>query len=314
MRATTDYEEYSTFSEAADAVLRMMQELLHLDLWLVTRVHDEEWLNAFGTGAFRAGDVLPLEDTICNELLQGHGPNIAPDISQILAYARAPVTQLHVVGSYAGAPLMVNGSLYGVLCGMSAAPAPATLTRLTPHLIAAARTLSTILGRQLHSEELERRVERAENEALIDDLTGLYNRRGWDQLVHHEEARGRRYGHKHAVFYMDIDGLKAINDAQGHEVGDGAIVRTAEAIRSITREHDVAARLGGDEFALRAIETDGTEATALGERLAAAFRDARVSVSVGYARTEPSLDLASVTRKADQAMYRRKGERSTSTG
>ncbi len=72
--------------------------------------------------------------------------------------------------------------------------------------------------------------------------------------------------------------------------------RRAKAIRSVTREHDVAARLGGDEFALLAVETDGTEAAALGERLAGAFRVAGVEVSIGYARTEAALDLAGATR------------------
>jgi diguanylate cyclase (GGDEF)-like protein len=314
MTAAGAYEEFSTFGEAADAVLHMMQELLRLDLWLVTRVHDEEWivLHSFGSGAFQAGDVLPLKATICNELLQGHGPNIAPDISQILAYSRAPITRMHAVGTYAGAPLVVNGGVYGVLCGMSAAPGEETITRQTPHLITAARTLSTILSKQLHSEALVRRVERAENEALVDEMTGLYNRRGWEQLLAHEEARGRRYGHKHAVFFMDIDGLKTTNDEQGHDAGDAMIVRTADAIRNVTREHDVAARLGGDEFAVLAIETDGGEAAALADRLAAGFRAAGVSVSIGYARAEASLDLAGVTRKADAAMYRRKGERTAS--
>ena len=120
------------------------------------------------------------------------------------------------MGTYAGAPLVVNGGVYGVLCGMSAAPESEAITRQTPHLITAARTPSTILGKQLHAEALARRVERAENDALVDEMTGLYNRRGWEQLIEHERARGRRYGHKHAVFFMDIDGLKTVNDTLGH--------------------------------------------------------------------------------------------------
>ena len=314
MTAPTDYEKFESFGEAADAVLRMMQHLLHLDLWLVTRVHDEDWivLHSYGAGDFTSGDVMPLKATICNELLNGNGPNIAPDISKVLAYARAPVARQRKIGTYAGAPLIVNGAVYGVLCGMSSQPGADALTLQTPYLITSARTLSTILGGELHAETLERRVERAENEALTDELTGLYNRRGWDQLIAHEQARGRRYGHKHTVFFMDIDGLKAINDARGHEAGDAVIIATAKAISSVTREHDVAARLGGDEFALVAVETDGNEATALGDRLAGAFRAAGVEVSIGYARTEPALDLTGATARADEAMYRRKGERRAS--
>lgn len=306
----SQYDEFRTFGDASDAMLRMMRELLKLDLWLVARVHEEEWivLSSFGEGPIRAGTVLPLKATICNEMLAGYGPNIAPNLADVPAYNTAPILNAHPVGSYAGAPLIVNGAVYGVLCGMSDAPNREILPEQTPHLITAARMLSTILGQQLHSESLARRAERAENDALMDELTGLYNRRGWEQLVALEQARGRRYGHKHAVFFMDIDGLKAINDEQGHAAGDALIASVANAIRGVIREHDVAARVGGDEFALLATETAGAEATVIRERLAQAFRDAGVSVSIGFAPTD-ILDLAAATREADEEMYRRKAER-----
>lgn len=312
--ATAEYEKFDTFGEAADAVLRMMQQLLALDVWLVSRVHADEWivLHAFGSGDFAPGDVIPLKNTICSEMIAGHGPNVAPDIAQIFAYARAAVARSEGIGSYAGAPLMIDGRVYGVLCGISREAGPAEMSEQTPHLITAARTLSTILSQQLETEALQRRVERAENEALVDELTGLYNRRGWEQLVAHELARGRRYGHKHTLFYMDIDGLKELNDRHGHDAGDVAIVRTADAIRSVVREHDVAARLGGDEFALLAVETDGTEGAAVAKRLGEAFRRSGVSVSIGSARSENAHDLGAVTRAADEAMYRRKGDRRAS--
>jgi diguanylate cyclase len=310
MTADGGFEEFQSFNEAADHVLRMMRALLDLDLWLVTRVHDQEWivLNAFGDGPIAAGDVLPLKATICSEMLEGHGPNVAPDLNKIPAYCAAPILRMHPVGSYAGAPLVINGSVYGVLCGMGADPAAEVLSEQAPHLVTAARTLSTILGQQLHTESLLRRAERAETEALVDDLTSLYNRRGWDQLVQHEEARARRYGHRHSVFVMDIDGLKAVNDEHGHAAGDAHIVRVANAIRSVIREHDVAARLGGDEFALLATEIAADEAAVVGERLAQAFREAGVRVSIGVARANVG-DLDIATREADEAMYRRKGER-----
>src|SRR5580692_755490 len=105
--APSEFEKFASFGEAADAVLGMLRELLQLELWLVTRVHEDQWivLHSYGSGAFSAGDVLPLKATICNELLAGNGPNIAPDISQIVSYARAPILKKYPVGSYAGAPL-----------------------------------------------------------------------------------------------------------------------------------------------------------------------------------------------------------------
>jgi diguanylate cyclase (GGDEF)-like protein len=311
MTAAPEFEGFADFGEAADAILRMMHEVLQLQLWLVARVHDGEWivLHSYGEGAFKAGDVLPLSATICSEMLAGNGPHIAPDVSKVPAYAAAPVMRQHPAGCYAGAPLIVGQSVFGVLCGLSSTPVSDAALRQAPHLATTARTLSTILGGELETEALTRRVERAENEALIDELTGLYNRRGWDELVRHEESRARRFGHKHAVFFMDIDGLKEINDTGGHSAGDDAIVRAAAAIRSVTREHDVAARMGGDEFALLAVETDDVHVLAVGERLAAAFAASGVAVSVGFARADTPHDLAGATHQADQAMYRRKGER-----
>ena len=306
----TGYDEFATFDEAAQAVLHMMRELLTLDLWLVSRVHDDEWivLNKYGEGDLSVGDVLPLDATICRELLAGHGPNIAPALSDEPAYCRAPVVDAKGIASYAGAPLVVKGSLFGVLCGMSTTPRPQKLEEQTPHLITAARSLSTILGQELRNETLARRVERAENDALMDGLTGLYNRRGWDRLVALEAARARRYGHKSVVVIMDVDGLKSVNDTGGHAAGDALLVHVAEAIRSVIREHDIAARIGGDEFALLATETANVEAEALVDRLSKAFRSYGVSVSLGVSHVG-LLDIADATRNADEAMYRRKAER-----
>ena len=293
-------------------MLRMMRELLHLDMWLVTRVHEEEWivLSSFGEGPIGPGTVLPLKATICNEMLAGHGPNIVPNVADVPAYENVPIMGMHPVQSYAGAPLVVNGAVYGVLCGMSETPNNEITPEQTPHLITAARTLSTILGQQLHSEALARRAERAENDALMDELTGLYNRRGWEQLVALEQARGRRYGHKHAVFFMDIDGLKAVNDEQGMR----------PATTSSRRWRTPFAMSFASTMSLRASavmnlrssqrETAGGEATILRERLAQGFRDAGVSVSIGFARAD-ILDLAAATREADQQMYQRKAERAS---
>jgi hypothetical protein len=93
MTASAEFEEFSGFGEAADAMLRMMHDLLRLQLWLVARIHDGEWivLHSYGKGAFSAGDVLPLGATICSQMLAGKGPHIAPDISKVPAYASAPV-------------------------------------------------------------------------------------------------------------------------------------------------------------------------------------------------------------------------------
>ena len=97
-----------------------------------------------------------------------------------------------------------------------------------------------------------RRSERLAVEALIDPMTKLSNRRAWDQLLAKEEERCQRYGHAAAVFIIDLDGLKQINDDAGHASGDRLILEAAEAMREVAREVDVVARLGGDEFGVNA--------------------------------------------------------------
>jgi diguanylate cyclase len=170
----------------------------------------------------------------------------------------------------------------------------------------AARILSTIVRDELENETLKRRAERAESDALVDQLTGLFNRRGWERLTESEETRSARYGHGASVFMMDVDGLKQKNDLEGHSAGDELLCRVADALRSVIRDHDVAARLGGDEFAVLAVETDDRESLAMQRRFEAAFALAGVQVSIGAAHRFVDRGIAEAVSRADAAMYEKK--------
>jgi two-component system cell cycle response regulator len=100
------------------------------------------------------------------------------------------------------------------------------------------------------------------NLALTDELTGLYNRRGFMALAERQLKIGRRSGRGMLLFVMDVDRLKQINDSFGHFEGDRALKRTAEVLEETFRDSDVLARLGGDGFAVPAVEASGhSEAT-----------------------------------------------------
>ena len=137
-------------------------------------------------------------------------------------------------------------------------------------------------------------------------MTGLYNRRGWDQLVESEEVRCARYGHPACVLSIDLDGLKGINDRGGHAAGDLLLKRAAKVINMSLREHDVAARTGGDEFLVLGVECGGEDAQTLCQRVAEALKNADVRASVGMARRIPKLGLSAATQAADALMYARK--------
>jgi diguanylate cyclase (GGDEF)-like protein len=170
------------------------------------------------------------------------------------------------------------------------------------------------------AEELIRRRSRElESQANTDALTGLGNLRQLQTQIAHMLAVHKRYGHPFAVLLMDIDGLKRINDAHGHQAGDRVLMQVAMSLKRSIRSVDVAARLGGDEFCVLAPQQASDAAMTLAGRLAAAVRDEvvspeepAVSISVGVAAC-PShgSDAETLIETADRAMYRAKagGER-----
>ncbi|MFL5619701.1 MAG: diguanylate cyclase domain-containing protein [Gemmatimonadaceae bacterium] len=149
--------------------------------------------------------------------------------------------------------------------------------------------------------------------ALVDDLTGLHNRRGFTLFADQEIARARRSGHLPTLVFADLDDLKGINDVHGHASGDAAIRLVAAAFKSILRETDIVARWSGDEFV--ALLSDGAPGSAeqIDERLAAAIAsqispDQRytVSATVGTSTLDPMFSLRDAIERADAELYTRK--------
>ena len=159
----------------------------------------------------------------------------------------------------------------------------------------------------------ERRALEGRLEHLIDHdfLTGLFNRRRFEQELDHEIARQRRSAPRAAVLMLDLDGFKAVNDRLGHAMGDELLRGLAADLHARTRETDVLARLSGDEFAILMPDTDREEAETVAADVIALVRRhraslagevARVTASVGVALFD-DLDDGQVLALADAAMY-----------
>ena len=157
------------------------------------------------------------------------------------------------------------------------------------------------------------------NLALGDELTGLFNRRGFMALAERQLKLGRRSGRGMMLFVMDVDGLKQINDSFGHFEGDRALKSTAEVLKETFRDSDVVARLGGDEFAVLAIEASGHSEATIKPRLFKCLKSIsaeqscyEISLSLGVARFDPRnrTSIGELMAKADQAMYEQKRRRS----
>jgi len=164
--------------------------------------------------------------------------------------------------------------------------------------------------------ERQRLLETLENLSLVDDLTGLYNRRGFFLLAARQFASGRRRSSELVLVLADVDGLKQINDRYGHLEGDRVLVTVSEYLKRVCREEDIVARLGGDEFAVllseSSVESARRVTARLQQQLARYNRRrlsrGRVSVSVGLAGSGPKArrSLQRLLAEADADMYRQK--------
>jgi diguanylate cyclase len=155
-------------------------------------------------------------------------------------------------------------------------------------------------------------VDRAslyERESRFDALTGLPNRRLWDEGMAQEQARCNRHDLRALVAVIDLDDLKATNDDHGHLAGDVLLRVTGQALRRAVRDTDLVARLGGDEFAVLAVEFEEGDPERFARRVHDALFADGVSASVGVALAEPGRPLAVAFDEADHTMYAAKRSR-----
>lgn len=157
--------------------------------------------------------------------------------------------------------------------------------------------------------------------SCTDELTGLYNRRGFLLLADQSRKLLRRKQITTCLLFMDLDGLKLINDAQGHEMGDRALQEAAQIMRQTLRESDLLARLGGDEFVAWMV-SDTDHSQAICKRLQAQIAQANhqphrsyyLSISIGMVTCAPDTDtpLEVLLDQADQRMYAAKRQKQQS--
>jgi diguanylate cyclase (GGDEF)-like protein len=168
---------------------------------------------------------------------------------------------------------------------------------------------------------VEKRAQKAEEEAITDYLTGLSNRRYLFNRYYQEVRRAKRYGRPFQVLFIDIDNFKEFNDKYGHAIGDKILKLTAEILKSNSRQGgDIVARYGGDEFVLILTETTLSSTQILAKRIKAKIKEMvindgnvkeiiraeTISVSIGIKSFDPGHPDRNLIVEADKEMYRAK--------
>ena len=173
------------------------------------------------------------------------------------------------------------------------------------------------LTRAIHyAIERQKAQSRLQNLTLVDELTGVYNRRGFMTIAHQQTKLAQRTQSPWVIIFADVDGLKKINDTFGHPEGDQVLREVARLLKSTFRESDVIARIGGDEFAVLAFAATETLANSFTRRLqtmvdtvnATPGRRYRLAISLGIAHYDPlnPRRVEDVLAQADAAMYKQK--------
>lgn len=174
-------------------------------------------------------------------------------------------------------------------------------------------SVSGYVATAMDISERKRAEEMVRELALVDELTGLYNRRGFMNVAIVELGLARRMNRHLWLFYADLNGMKKINDTFGHTVGDQALKDTAMILQKVFRSTDILTRLGGDEFAILSLETLLLSPESVIARLQAeidahnksAGRAFQLSISVGAVNFEPAkhANIEQLLDEADAAMY-----------
>lgn len=175
-----------------------------------------------------------------------------------------------------------------------------------------------MLELQFKHGQLQESLQRMEQMAATDPLTGLYNRRHFTRVLDQMFAESQRFDTDLSCAMIDLDGYKQLNDAHGHQLGDQLLVAAGKVIMSNLRKMDIAARYGGDEFVLLLPRAQTSEAAVVAQRIREEYFTAsaailkreqgvRMSIGIGSVRFSNSASAEQLVATADKALYQAKG-------
>ncbi len=278
-----------------------------------------------GAPPFRAGMAIPLEHTFCQFVCRSARPLVISDAAGIAPFSALPIHRDMGFAAYVGLPLIrQNGAILGTISGLHYFPIAIDIEQIGMMQVVADALLSQI-ERITMLQQLERQ-RAAGLLALRDALTGLPNRRAFDDAVEAGIARAASDSHALALIFADIDHFKLFNDQHGHDTGDAVLRLIAARLTWTIGDAGMVFRLGGEELVTLLPNTDGKAALTIAERLRQAVRadiaphetgldgcpidlppDLHITASFGVAvYPTDAANVAELLKHADMAMYHAK--------
>jgi len=276
-----------------------------------------ERLTSFGASAIGTPSILVAVQVpgAAARCIWSFGPTPPTPLIERVANLRGPVSVEDIeagacdwVAAFAAAPVTIDGERVGGVCVADVRSRPWSQNDRT-----LLKELANLIG-YCHGQR--HIVDQLLELSHVDELTNLYNRRGFMNLGEQHLKLACRERRPVTLFFVDLNGMKQVNDELGHHAGDQALRDAAAILRATFRDSDVVARLGGDEFAILAHDCSEAGTEAVRDRLdaaIAAFNDTgsrpfKVSMSVGAVTRMPddTQSLAELVTEADERMYREK--------
>ncbi len=310
---------YTPLEERFERITRLARRALGVPIAAITVVEDgRQW---FKSVAGLQVSELPLERSLCVEVLKDGRPVIVPDTRNDLYLMDNPLVRGKPnVRFYAGAPLRNSATkTVGTFCVMGLRPREPDANFGT--ILA---DLAGMAQRELFSLELKNaqaalasKLGRARRQAMFDPLTRLWNRRGATELLDASLGDAHTYDHTLGICLADIDNFKQINDQFGHQFGDEVLRRMAAGIVASVRPQDIVCRYGGEEFLVIVQDVDAKGCLGLGERICSGMRKLiiqtggeplPVTISVGVALRSrgETVTTEQLVARADEALYESK--------
>ncbi|MBT8488308.1 MAG: sensor domain-containing diguanylate cyclase [Gemmatimonadetes bacterium] len=286
-----------------DRLTRLARRLFNTPIALVSLVDsDRQW---FKSRSGLDASQTPRAVSFCAHAIQGEEVMVVEDATDDERFVDNDlVTGAPNIRFYAGCPVRgPNGHKLGTICVIDHEP-----RELDEEDTGILRDLAEMVESELKAIQL----------AMLDDLTGLSNRRGFNAIAHHSLALCERMEQPAAVLMFDLDGFKEVNDSLGHAAGDRVLQRFAERLLRSFRDSDVVARLGGDEFCVLLSGAKAEQAPNALAHLEDTIRDdtesPTIQYSVGVTQYDPKKhsSVTALLEDADEEMYDDKGEKEAS--
>jgi diguanylate cyclase (GGDEF)-like protein len=306
---------YTPIEDRFERITRLGRQALKIPIVAITAVNlQTQWFKSVTGWNI---DELPLSDSLCEQTVLTDRPIVVSDLSQDHRYFEKRLVKAKPrLRFYAGLPLHdERGIVIGTLCAFDVKPRKLNSAQQDLLRDFAALAQQELLTIALHDAQaaLVAKLNVARRQALLDPLTKVWNRRGGLMLLEEGIAQAKSGNTGLAVFAVDVDNFKAVNDDHGHAIGDRALRVIARTILGCIRDGDAVCRCGGDEFFVMLVGASEAEVQLIidrvhdnlqrtGIRLTNGSLQVTVSIGVSFAQSDSSLSAEGLLVAADKAL------------